>query len=83
MTKLTALQAESISKPGRYSDGNGLYLEVDKAGNKRWLFRYQFNKKRTHLGLDSYDKKSNSLAQARRKALECKRLLANGKATAQ
>jgi len=78
MTKLTALQAESISKPGRYSDGNGLYLEVDKAGNKRWLFRYQFNKKRTHLGLDSYDKKSNSLAQARKKALECKRLLANG-----
>ena len=68
MTKLTALQAESISKPGRYSDGNGLYLEVDKAGNKRWLFRYQFNKKRTHLGLDSYDKKSNSLAQARKKA---------------
>jgi len=68
MSKLTALQVESISKPGRYSDGNGLYLEVDKAGNKRWLFRYQFNKKRTHLGLDSYDKKSNSLAQARKKA---------------
>ena len=77
MSKLTALQVESLSKPGRYSDGNNLYLEIDKAGNKRWLFRYQFNKKRTNLGLDSYDKKSNSLAQARKKALECNRLLAN------
>jgi integrase len=78
MTQLTALRVDSLSQPGRYADGNGLYLEIDKAGNKRWLFRYQFNKKRTNLGLDSYDKKSNSLAQARRKALECKRLLANG-----
>ena len=26
-------------KPGRYADGNGLYLLVDESGNRRWLLR--------------------------------------------
>lgn len=40
MSKLTALEVEKQQSPGRYADGNGLYLEVTKAGTKTWLFRY-------------------------------------------
>lgn len=61
MSKLTALEVEKQQSPGRYADGNGLYLEVTKAGTKTWLFRYQLNGKRTQLGLGSYNKKTNSL----------------------
>ena len=78
MSKLTALEVEKQQSPGRYADGNGLYLEVTKAGTKTWLFRYQLNGKRTQLGLGSYNKKTNSLAQARRAALDKKLLVAQG-----
>ena len=78
MPKFTALEVESISKPGRYADGDGLYLHVDKAGNKSWLFRFQFQGKRTHLGLGRYDKKINSLSTARKTLLEKKRLVVQG-----
>ncbi len=78
MSKLTALEVEKQQIPGRYADGNGLYLEVTKAGTKTWLFRYQLNGKRTQLGLGSYNKKTNSLAQARRAALDKKLLVAQG-----
>ena len=32
--------AVKAAKPGRYGDGNGLYLLVRPAGGKFWLFRY-------------------------------------------
>lgn len=78
MPKLTALEVESLSNSGRYADGDGLYLQVDKAGNKSWLYRFQLNGKRTTLGLGRYDKKTNSLSNARKSLLEKKRLVANG-----
>ncbi|MDA8951087.1 Arm DNA-binding domain-containing protein [Pseudomonadales bacterium] len=78
MPKLTALEVESLAKPGRYADGDGLYLQVDNAGNKSWLYRFQLNGKRTTLGLGRYDKKTNSLSNARKSLLEKKRLVANG-----
>ena len=78
MTKLTALQVESISKPGRHADGDGLYLRVDDKGNKSWLFRFQLNGKRTNVGLGSYDKKAHSLSSARKASLEMKRLISQG-----
>ena len=78
MPKLTALEVESLAKPGRYADGDGLYLQVDNAGNKSWLYRFQLNGKRTTLGLGRYDKKTNSLSNARKYLLEKKRLVVNG-----
>ena len=77
MPKLTALEVESLAKPGRYLDGDGLYLNVDNAGNKSWLYRFQLNGKRTWLGLGRYDKKTNSLSNARKSLLEKKRLVVN------
>jgi integrase len=78
MPKLTVKQIEALVKPDRYSDGNGLYLEVDKAGNRRWMYRYQLNGKRTWHGLGGYHPKTNSLAIARDKALKCKLLVSQG-----
>ena len=75
MPKLTVKQIEALVKPDRYSDGNGLYLEVDKASNRRWMYRYQLNGKRTWHGLGGYHPKTNSLAIASDNALKCKLLV--------
>lgn len=36
---LTSVEIRQIKKPGRYADGNGLYLVVDPSGAKRWFLR--------------------------------------------
>ena len=38
--KLSARAAETISKPGRHSDGGGLYLSISGEGRRRWVFLY-------------------------------------------
>lgn len=56
---LTAVQVKNLKKPGRYADGNGLYLVVDppdakgRTGAKRWLLRTTVQGKRTDIGLGS------------------------------
>ena len=51
--KLTALGVRKMSTPGRYADGNGLYLVVDSSGAKRWMQRLIVQGKRRDLGLGS------------------------------
>lgn len=65
LNKLTALQVVKISKPGRYLDGGGLYLNVYDSGVKAWEYRFTINKKTRYMGLGAYDKNLNSLAHAR------------------
>ena len=60
MTKLTALKVRSTKlTPGRYGDGNGLYLLVSKSGGKSWMLRTivetHTGKKRQDIGLGSAD----------------------------
>ncbi|MPZ12715.1 MAG: DUF4102 domain-containing protein, partial [Kiloniellaceae bacterium] len=62
MGKLTALQVKN-AKPGRHSDGDGLYLVVDDKLNKKWVLRIQVNGRRRDIGLGSL--KRVSLADAR------------------
>lgn len=64
---LTALQVRNISTPGRYADGNGLYLVVDNSGARRWLLRIVVQGRRRDIGLGSA--KLVPLAEAREKAL--------------
>lgn len=66
--RLTAAQVRTITEPGFYADGNGLYLKVDGNGAKRWVQRIVINGKRRDLGLGSAT--LTSLAEAREKALE-------------
>jgi len=49
--KLTAERVAHISKPGKYGDGNGLYLQVTKCLVKSWVFRYQKNGIERYMGL--------------------------------
>jgi integrase len=68
------------AKPGRYADGNGLYLLVKPTGSKSWVLRVQHNGRRHDYGLGTaitglidvdlpiQKRRSLTLAQARKKA---------------
>ena len=67
MGNLTKPQVSSLSKPGRYGDGNGLYLVIAPTGTKNWVQRIRVDGKRTDKGLGGVGKVS--LAQARKTAI--------------
>lgn len=73
---LTSVRINSLSKPGRYGDGNGLYLVVDPSGAKRWVLRTVVQGKRRDIGLGGL--RLVSLAEARAKALEYRKLAREG-----
>jgi integrase len=68
---LSAVKVKNASKPGRYADGNGLYLLVDRSGSKRWLLRTVVHGRRRDMGLGSVS--LISLTEAREKAQEYRR----------
>jgi len=70
--KLTALKIGRPLKPGRYPDGGGLYLQVSPTGTKSWFYRFSLHGSRREMGLGSLS--AVSLAHARAKASECRRL---------
>jgi integrase len=74
--KLSALQVTKLSKPGLYGDGGGLTLQITKTGAKSWLFRYMVEGKAYGMGLGATH--TVSLQEARQKALEARKLLADG-----
>jgi integrase len=63
MGNLSAMQVRNLKEPGRYSDGDGLLLQVRPNGAKSWLARIQTNGKRRDIGLG--DAHQVSLAEAR------------------
>ncbi len=74
--KLTALQVTKLSKPGLYGDGGGLTLQITKTGAKSWLFRFMREGKPYGMGLGATH--TISLMEARQKALDARKLLADG-----
>ena len=68
MTRLTAAFVRTTRKPGRYSDGDGLLLQVTKTGGKSWIQRLTINGKRRDIGLGPVDRVG--LAQARQIATD-------------
>jgi integrase len=73
---LSTLRVNSIATPGRYGDGNGLYLVVDPSGAKRWVLRTVVQGKRRDIGLGGL--RLVSLAEARTKAQEYRKLAREG-----
>jgi integrase len=63
---LTVVGIRALKKPGRYADGNGLYLKVAPSGAKRWELRTVVKGKRCDIGLGGL--KVVSLAEAREEA---------------
>jgi integrase len=84
--KLSARKVETITKPGRHSDGGGLYLAIETVDRARraWVFMYRERGtgRRKELGLGAA-KGPNwaglTLAEARDKAAEIRKTLAQGK----
>jgi integrase len=68
---LTAAFVEKVKAPGRYGDGNGLYLVVDPSKASRWILRVQANGRRRDVGLGGT--KSVTLAEARDLAHEVRK----------
>src|SRR5829696_9754121 len=73
---LTAVQVCSRLQPGRYADGNGLYLVVEPSGSKRGLLRTVVNGRRRDMGLGGLS--LVTLAEAREKALTYRKLAREG-----
>ena len=76
VARLSALKVKSLTKAGRYADGNGLYLQVSGSGTKAWLFRYMRKSAARQMGLGSAT--VVTLAEARKRAIECRRLVSDG-----
>ena len=76
LNALTAVRVRNEKKPGRYTDGNGLYLVVAPTGAKRWIVRKVIEGRRRDIGLGPV--RLVSLAEARQKAHEISRAIMDG-----
>src|SRR5437588_44044 len=74
--KIRKLNTKQVEKAKRtLGDGGGLYLRVDKSGNRKWVFRFTLNGKVNEMGLGG---SIVSLAVARKKAAAARELVALG-----
>ena len=76
MRPLTVKEVAAINKPGTWRVSRNLYVQVSDAGTKAWLFRYMLNGRSHGMGLGPLD--LVTLAEARDKALLCRKLLLDG-----
>ena len=76
MATLTAIKVKSLKLPGKYGDGNGLFLNIAAGGSKSWIQRITVDGKRRDLGLGSYP--VVTLAGARESAAQNKRSIRQG-----
>jgi integrase len=75
--KLTALAITQAKRRGYYGDGGGLLLQVSAGGAKSWVFRFKESGRLREMGLGpTY---TVSLAEARQKALECRKARLDGR----
>ena len=72
---LTVVGIRALKKPGRYADGNGLYLKVAPSGAKRWELRTVVKGKRCDIGLGGL--KTVTLAEAREGARKYRAIARN------
>jgi integrase len=76
--RLSALEVAAKAEPGRYGDGDGLYLQVSKWHTKSWIFRYERDGRERQMGLGPAGPKQVSLSDARRSAASCAQALRDG-----
>lgn len=80
--RLTASNVNSVAPtpgikaPTLYGDGNGLYVQVTRAGVRSWIFRYSFKGRTRSMGLGPL--RALSLDAARKRARELRVLLDQG-----
>lgn len=74
--RLNALSVTRCTVPGVYADGAGLYLQVTTRSARSWIFRFSVDSRAREMGLGSL--LAVSLADARAKAAQCRKLLSDG-----
>lgn len=74
--RMSALAVARKSQKGTYADGGGLYLQVTANGTRSWLFRYMLHSRAREMGLGPLH--TVSLAEARAKAADCRRMRLEG-----
>ena len=79
--RLSATFVRGLKRPGKFYDGGGLMLQANATATegvvtKAWLYRFQINKRERVMGLGSA--RVVTLAEARAKANEARKLLAAG-----
>src|SRR5262249_28745270 len=72
----TAAGVAALKKPGRYAVGDGAYFQISKWHTRSWIFRYERFGRAHNMGLGPYP--LISLADARAKARNAKRMLLDG-----
>ena len=77
LNRLSPRKVATLSEPGRHADGGGLYLVVGPGASRRWVFLFRWDGKLKEMGLGGL--LSVPLADARRKAEEARRIVANGR----
>jgi integrase len=73
---LTVVKVKSLKEPGRYADGNGVYLIVEPSGAKRWMLRIVVQGRRRDIGLGGAQ--IVSLAEAREQAHNLRKIARTG-----
>ena len=73
---LSADFASTVAEPGRYCDGQGLYLEVQPSGSRSWVQRVAVRGRRREIGLGSFP--LVSLDEARAEAFANRKLARAG-----
>ena len=76
LTDTSIKKAKPGIKPAKISDEKGLYLLVNPTGSKLWRWKYRVDGKEKLMALGNYP--DVSLAQAREKREQARKLLAIG-----
>jgi hypothetical protein len=76
MGKLNTLTIKALTTPGRYADGDGLYLVIKGSGSRSWVLLIQWNGRRREFGLGSA--KTVSVKEARQRATDTRRQVEAG-----
>lgn len=76
LTDIKVRQAKPSAKTQKLSDSQGLFLQISPSGGKWWRLAYRYLGKQKLLSLGTYP--AVSLADARQRRDEAKKLLANG-----
>ena len=74
--KLTASKLKTLTTPGRYGDGAGLWLQVRDVKHRSWLFRYSAGNRQRQMGLGPFP--DVSLGEAREAAHRCRAAIRQG-----
>jgi integrase len=73
---LTVKKVAKLTKPGRYRDERGLYLQVTSPTNRSWLLRFERGGRERWMGLGPVH--ALGLGEAREQARQARKLLSAG-----